>query len=153
MINGTPMANDSDPNRWYRNRGGKFHEVTNECGAADRGFSQGLAVGDYNADGFADLLVANIGRNHLYRNNGDGTFSDVTRECGLSGEFWTSSIVIADLDSDGHSDIFEVGYCGGDALSQVCVDRKIEQPRSCKPMSFPASPIVSGGAWVTGTFR
>lgn len=137
-IDGQPKKENSGPNRLYQNHQGRFVEVTADAGIGDRGFAQGLAVGDYNADGFPDLMVANIGRNRLYRNNGDGTFSDVTVQSGLAGDDWTTSVVLVDINQDGHADLFEVGYCGGESLTQVCMDKKINQPRSCKPMAFPA---------------
>lgn len=138
VSNGKPRASDSDPNRLYRNLGERFDDVTDLARTGDTGLSQGLAVGDFNADGFQDLMVANVGRNRLYRNNGDGTFTDVTEAVGLRGDTWTTSVGIADIDQDGHADLFEVGYCANEALEVPCVDEKIGKPRSCMPMSFPA---------------
>ncbi|MBW3598866.1 MAG: VCBS repeat-containing protein, partial [Planctomycetes bacterium] len=63
--------------RLFRNRGDGFVEVSGAAGLLEDGFSQGVAVGDFDNDGFPDLLVGNIGRNRLFHNNGDGTFSDV----------------------------------------------------------------------------
>lgn len=138
-IDGTPMKNDSSPNRLFRNLDGVFSEVTESKAAGGRGFSQGLAVGDYDADGFPDLFVANIGRNQLLRNNGDGTFSDVTQQVALNDEAWTSSAALADLDGDGLTDLFQLGYCETEkALQQLCVDAELKEPRSCAPLAFAA---------------
>ena len=73
-------------NRLYRqNRDGSFTDVTAAAGlsAAGNDYGMGVAVGDYNNDGFADLYVTSYGRNTLYRNRGDGTFTDVTAEAGV----------------------------------------------------------------------
>ena len=137
-IDGNPKALDSGANRLYLNVDGQFIDVSDLAGAGDRGFSQGVTVGDYNADGFDDLVVGNIGRNRIFQNNGDGTFSDVTERCGLSGEDWTTSVLVVDIDSDGNADLFEVGYCGGESLTQPCIDQELGEARSCKPMAFPA---------------
>ena len=107
------LAN-SDPNRIFRNHSGQFTETTPSTGYGDRGFGQGITVGDFNDDGFPDLFNANIGENRLYQNNGDGTFTEISKQAGLSGASWTTSATLADLDGDGISDLFETAYCGGD---------------------------------------
>ncbi|TWU42191.1 CRTAC1 family protein [Novipirellula artificiosorum] len=136
---GTPMQNDSLPNRLFRNRAGRFQEVTPWAGVGDTGYSQGVAVADVNSDGFPDLLAASIGRNRLFQNNGDGTFTDVTEEVGLRGSTWTTSVAFADIDQDGFVDLFEVGYCSGnDAITVPCLDKDDHLPYSCMPTSFPA---------------
>jgi tetratricopeptide (TPR) repeat protein len=141
VMDGDPLQSNSGPNRIFRNRAGQFLDVTSNAGAGDRGYAQGVAVGDYNSDGWPDLFVGNIGINRLYRNNGDGTFSDVTQASGLTGNNWTTSVAIADLDNDGHADLFEVGYCSGDAVFQdECIDAEINSPRSCSPLAFEAQP-------------
>lgn len=137
VMDGTPCRDDSRPNRLHRNLAGKFHDVTENSLLGDRGFSQGISVGDYNADGWPDVYVANIGKNRLYRNNGDGTFCDVTEQCQLDGSGWTTSVAIADLNGDGHADIYEVGYCRGEQpLSYKCPAPSIGKARSCNPMAF-----------------
>jgi len=136
---GNPMKDDSSPNRLFRNREGMFLDVTGASAAGGRGFTQGIAVGDYDADGFPDLFIANIGRNQLLRNNGDGTFRDVTDETALVDGVWTSSAALADLDGDGLTDLFQLGYCEtGKSLKQLCVDAELKEPRSCAPLAFAA---------------
>ncbi len=138
-MDGAPMREDSGPNGFFRNRAGRFEDVTESSNVGDHGFAQGIAVGDYNADGFSDLFVANIGRDRLFRNNGDGTFADVTDTAGLSGKEWTTSAAIADIDGDGNADLFLVGYCGDDKFLELdCVDEKLNEPRSCSPLVFDA---------------
>ncbi|MDG2220216.1 MAG: FG-GAP-like repeat-containing protein [Rubripirellula sp.] len=138
-MDGQPKKNDSSSNRLFRNLAGRFQEITTLAGVGDLGFAQGLAVGDYNADGFPDLYVANIGQNKLFRNNGDGTFTNATDQAGLSGELWTTSTAIVDIDGDGNADIYEVGYCAGDRpFNQPCIDDELQEPRSCSPGAFDA---------------
>ncbi len=138
-LDGAPLANNSTPNRLYRNLNGMFQEVTHEAGYLDTGYGQGMAVADYNDDGFADLFDANIGRNRLYRNNGDGTFTDVTDSVGLDGERWTSSVAFADLNGDNLVDLFEVNYCAGRApFEREC--RHQQELSVCSPMAFDAEP-------------
>jgi enediyne biosynthesis protein E4 len=95
-------------NELYRNnRDGTFTDVTEKAGVAGGGYGMGVAVGDYNGDGFPDLYVTQFGRNILYRNNGDGTFTDVSRESGIAehrGKAW--GVVATDLNNDGRMDLF-----------------------------------------------
>ncbi len=153
VMDGTPSREDSRPNRLHRNLAGEFFDVTDSSSLIDRGFSQGISVGDYNADGWPDLYVANIGENRLYRNNGDGTFRDVTKQCKLDATGWTTSAAIADLNDDGHADIYEVGYCRGDKpLSQKCIVPSVGEARSCNPMAFDPEPDRIWAGNGDGTF-
>ena len=94
-------------NALYRNnRDGTFTDVTEKAGVGGGGYGMGVAVGDYNADGFADLYVTQYGRSILYRNNGDGTFTDVTEKAGVAAPGWASSAVWFDYDNDGRLDLF-----------------------------------------------
>ncbi|WP_182868191.1 FG-GAP-like repeat-containing protein [Rhodopirellula sp. JC639] len=158
VMDGTPNRQDSRPNRLYRNHAGKFSDVTAAASLIDRGFAQGVSVGDYDADGWPDVYVANIGPNRLYRNNGDGTFQEVTELCGLGendpgGSRWTTSVAIADLNGDGQADIYEVGYCRGEQpMTLECIDPSIDQPRSCNPIAFDAEPDRIWAGNGDGTF-
>ncbi|MBT6153306.1 MAG: tetratricopeptide repeat protein [Planctomycetaceae bacterium] len=124
--------------RLFRNDGnGRFEDVTEHAGLANNGFGQGVTVGDFNADGFPDLFLSNIGRNRLFQNNGDGTFSDVTDAAGIGGERWTTSSLLADLNGDGLADIYAVNYLSGsDVFTRICGTP--EKPGICLPQSFPA---------------
>jgi tetratricopeptide (TPR) repeat protein len=121
----------------YRNRGGeRFDTLTGPSGIVEDGYSQGVAAGDFDNDGFPDLYVANIGLNRLFHNNGDGTFADVTAAAGLTAQAWTSSCAIADLNGDGLPDLFDVNYVqGGEAFSTLCVGPRNE-PLVCRPTVF-----------------
>ena len=94
-------------NALYRNnRDGTFTDVTEKAGVAGGGYGMGVAVGDYDGDGFPDLYVTQYGRSILYHNNGDGTFTDVTEKAGVAAPGWASSAVWFDYDNDGRLDLF-----------------------------------------------
>ena len=98
----TPLRNALYKN----NRDGTFTDVTDKAGVAAGGYGQGVAVGDYDGDGFPDLYVTQYGRSILYHNNGDGTFTDVTEKAGVPAPGWSSSAVWFDYDNDGRLDLF-----------------------------------------------
>jgi len=91
---------------YHNNRDGTFTDVTEKARVAGGGYGQGVAVGDYDGDGFPDLYVTQYGRSILYRNNGDGTFTDVTEKAGVAAPGWSSSAVWFDYDNDGKLDLF-----------------------------------------------
>ena len=94
-------------NALYRNnRDGTFTDVTEKAGVAAGGYGQGVAIGDYDGDGFPDMYVTQYGRSILYHNNGDGTFTDVTEKAGVAAPGWSSSAVWFDYDNDGRLDLF-----------------------------------------------
>jgi len=109
-LKGSPSGNPA--NALYRNDGGLvFTEVTEAAGVGDTGFGLGIAVGDYDNDGYLDVYVNNFGPNVLYRNNGDGTFSDVTAAAGVaSGDRVGSGANFLDVDGDGDLDLFAANY-------------------------------------------
>jgi enediyne biosynthesis protein E4 len=94
-------------NALYRNnRDGTFTDVTEKAGVGAGGFGMGVAVGDYDNDGFPDLYITQYGRSILYRNNGNGTFTDVTAKSGVGVQGWASQAVWFDYDNDGRLDLF-----------------------------------------------
>jgi enediyne biosynthesis protein E4 len=98
-------------NALYRNnRDGTFIDVTEKAGVAAGGYGQGVAVGDYDGDGFPDLYVTQYGRSILYHNNGNGTFTDVTEKAGVAAPGWASSAVWFDYDNDGRLDLFVCNF-------------------------------------------
>jgi len=95
----------------YHNNGdGTFTDVTDKAGVGYPGFAMGAAVGDYNNDGWPDLLVTCLGGIVLYRNNGDGTFTDVTKQAGLNDTQFATGAAFGDYDGDGFVDLFVSHY-------------------------------------------
>jgi enediyne biosynthesis protein E4 len=94
-------------NALYRNNhDGTFTDVTDKAGVAGGGYGMGIAVGDYDNDGFPDIYVTQVGRNVLYHNNGNGTFTDVTDKAGVATKGWSTSALWFDYDNDGKLDLF-----------------------------------------------
>lgn len=118
---------------YKNNRDGTFTDVSDKSGAIGGGYGMGVAVGDYNNDGFPDIYVTQYGRNILYRNNGDGTFTDVTEKAGVAAPGWSSSAVWFDYNNDGLLDLFVCGFaeynrtmsCGAEAdgTRHYCIPR------------------------------
>lgn len=95
----------------YRNLGnGRFRDISNVCGLNDNDYSMGLAVGDFDNDGFQDIHVTNFGLNRLLGNNGDGTFTEIAAASGVADAGFGASCTWADLDDDGSLDLFVVNY-------------------------------------------
>ena len=96
---------------YHNNHNGTFTDVTDKAGVGYPCWAMGAAVGDYNNDGWPDLLVTCFGGVVLYRNNGDGTFTDVTRQSGLSSDSgWATGAAFGDYDNDGWVDLFVSHY-------------------------------------------
>lgn len=95
----------------FRNLGNwKFEDVTEKAGLSNLRWGMGVAVGDYDNDGFADLFVGNYGVSRLYRNNGNGTFTDVAERVGLAVKGWHTGATFGDYDKDGRLDLFVPAY-------------------------------------------
>jgi len=132
-----------DPLYWNRlfrqNRDGSFSDVTAAAGvsnAGDGNYGMGVAVGDYDNDGYPDLYVTSYGKNVLYHNNGNGTFTDVTAKAGVAGSGWSVSAGFFDYDNDGKLDLFVTRYMDWDVKhSKTCGG---EWHTYCPPEEFPA---------------
>ena len=93
--------------------------------AGDSNYGMGVAVGDYDNDGFPDIYVTNFGKNILYHNNGDGTFTDVTAKAGVAAGGWSASAGFFDYDNDGRLDLFVTRYLDWSMeKSKTCGSRK-----------------------------
>ena len=137
---GNTSVNDTShgpSDQLFRNQHGiRYNDVTSPAGISEPFYSQGVAAGDFNNDGFQDFYVANLGRNRLYRNNGDGTFDDATESAGLNQNAWTVSCAIADLNGDGMPELFDVNYAEGeDLLTRTCLDAS-GRMMVCRPTVF-----------------
>jgi enediyne biosynthesis protein E4 len=122
---------------YKNNRNGTFTDVTEKAGVAGGTFGMGVAVGDFDNDGWPDMLVTSYGKCILYKNNHDGTFSDVTQKAGVATPGWTTSAVWFDYDNDGRLDLFLcsfVDYSAGHKFE--CGDNKIGKHYYCIPRVF-----------------
>lgn len=139
---GTPPKRDSRPNTLRRNTEGVFQDVTPFAAVGDRGFGQGVCVGDLNSDGFPDLIVLNYGENSAFINNGDGTMKEASELIFPDAAAnWSSSAAIADLNRDGLSDVVVVNYCDGlEPVTTRCTNEATGVTKSCAPLHFPACP-------------
>lgn len=134
-----PVSESTSIDRLFRNTGaGEFVDVTAASGLGDPGFSHGMAVADYDNDGWPDLYVANLGPNRFYHNNGDGTFTEISASNGTEGDEWSTSCALADLTGDGLPDLFVVNYLDRDfVVKNPCFVKGIEM--ACTPDSLPAA--------------
>src|SRR5713226_8645141 len=156
VVNGAPL---SDPtlkgttpqntgskywNRLYhQKRDGTFEDVTEKAGLQGVGYGMGVAVGDYDNDGFEDLYVTAYSGNRLYHNNGDGTFTDVTGKAGVGGGGWSTSAAWVDLDGDGLLDLVVLRYLQWDFDDIWCGEHKEGYRAYCHPDFFkPLAPLV-----------
>jgi tetratricopeptide (TPR) repeat protein len=140
----------STANQLYRlNADGKFADVTQATQTGDRGYGQGVCVGDVNQDGFQDIIVANIGKNVVYINQGDGTFVDASNRLLDNGDRWTSSIGLADLNGDHLPEMIEINYIDDPESFRVRCDADY---LPCQPQRFNTALDRIHLANVDGTF-
>jgi enediyne biosynthesis protein E4 len=156
LVNGAPIKDPASkgtilqktgPNYWNRlyhqKRDGTFEDVTERAGLQGAGYGMGVAVGDYDNDGYEDLYVTAYGGNKLYHNNGDGTFTDVTDKAGVGGSGWSTSAMWVDLDGDGLLDLVVLRYVQWDFDDIWCGEHKEGYRSYCHPDYFqPISPLV-----------
>ena len=133
-------------NRLFRNNGdGTFTDVTEKAGLGGSGYDVGVAIADYDNDGFKDIFVAGVYRNTLYRNNGDGTFTDVTAKAGLAtvdkdyGPLWSVGGAWVDVNNDGLLDLFVVNYMSWDGKKEPYCRFK-NKPEYCHPKFYKELP-------------
>src|SRR5262249_3948953 len=129
---------------YHNNHDGTFTDVTDKAGVAGGTFGMGVAAGDYDNDGWPDLILTAYGKCILYHNNGNGTFSDVTEKAGVSAGGWTTSAVWFDYDNDGLLDLFLCSFVQYGLNKHVfCGDNKLGRHYYCIPRIFnPTSSLL-----------
>jgi hypothetical protein len=95
---------------FHNNHDGTFTDVAQKAGVANDRWGFGVAIGDYDNDGWPDIYVSNFGKNRLYHNNHDGTFTDVAEKAGVTLGNWSTGATFGDYDGDGRLDLFVPGY-------------------------------------------
>jgi len=116
LLNGSTaaaMKGKEEPPRamlFHNNHDGTFTDVTDKAGVANERWGFGVAVADYDNDGWPDIYVANYGKNRLYHNNRDGTFTDLAEKAGVALGGWSTGPTWGDYDRDGLLDLFVPGY-------------------------------------------
>ena len=133
-----------DPRYWNRlyrqDKDGSFTDVTAQAGlsnAGDGNYGMGVAVGDYDNDGYPDIYVTSYGKNILYHNTGDGTFTDVTAKAGVAAGGWSESAGFLDYDNDGKLDLFVTRYMEWDTKHSKDCGGNFHT--YCPPEEFPAT--------------
>jgi hypothetical protein len=141
-------------NALYRNKGdGTFTDVTDKAGVAGGTFGMGVAVGDYDNDGYQDMFVTAYGRCTLYRNNGNGTFADMTDKAGVAAPGWTTSAVWFDYDNDARLDLFVCSFVEYGLNKHIfCGDNKLGRHYYCIPRVFKPTPSLLFHNEGNGTF-
>jgi enediyne biosynthesis protein E4 len=132
---------------FHNNRDGTFTDVTKKAGVANERWGFGVAVGDFDNDGWPDIYVANFGKNRLYHNNHDGTFTDIAEKAGVTVGGWSTGVTFGDYDGDGRLDIFVAGYVKFDP------DKLPVSGASATPQSFcqyRGEPVMCGPRGLPG---
>jgi len=141
-----PSLKKETPEYWNRlfhnNHDGTFTDVTEKAGVAGAGYGSGIAIGDYDNDGWPDIFLANVTGNQLFHNNHDGTFTDVTAKAGVSGamfqgkKMWSVGAGWFDYNKDGLLDLFVVNYCVWDVNKDPYCPLKAGVRAYCHPKLY-----------------
>ena len=139
---------------YHNNHDGTFTDVTRKAGLAVEIYGMGVAIGDYNNDGYDDIFVTALGQNHLFRNNGNGTFTDVTKQAGLWGpnEFSTSAAWV-DYDRDGHLDLVVANYVQWSPETDIYCSLDGKTKSYCTPESYKGTSVRLWHNRGDGTFE
>jgi len=144
----------STPKLYHNNHDGTFTDVTRKAGLDVEMYGLGVAVGDYDNDGYDDLFVTAYGQNRLFHNNGNGTFTDVTQKAGLQGpkEFSTSAAWM-DYDKDGHLDLVVANYVQWTPETDLYCTLDGKSKSYCTPESYKGTAVRLWHNRGNGTFE
>jgi hypothetical protein len=152
VVNGAaiPSLQKEGPQYWNRlyhnNHDGTFTDVTEKAGVKGLGYGMGVAIGDYDNDGWPDIFVANVTKNQLFHNNRDGTFTDVADQAGVAGaaldgkKMWSVSAGWFDYNNDGHLDLFVSNYCKWEVNKDPVCGPHPGMRSYCHPKNYAALP-------------
>jgi hypothetical protein len=158
LVNGTDWpgrpSKHSTPKLYHNNHDGTFTDVTHKAGLDVELFGMGVAVGDYDNDGFDDLFITTMGQSHLFHNNGNGTFTDVTQKAGLMGpkEFSTSAAWV-DYDRDGKLDLVVANYVQWSLEGDLYCTLDGKSKSYCTPESYKGTAVRLWHNRGDGTFE
>ncbi len=126
---------------YHNNRDGTFTDVAAKAGVTGNAYGMGVAVGDYDGDGFPDLYVTQYPHSILYHNNGDGSFTDVTAKAGVAAPGWATSAVWFDYDNDGRLDLFVCHFVDYSKTKlKFCGDLITGERHYCIPSIYDSMP-------------
>jgi hypothetical protein len=158
LVNGTDWpghpSKDSTPKLYHNNHDGTFTDVTHKAGLDIEVFGMGVAVGDFDNDGYDDLFVTAMGQSRLFHNNGNGTFTDVTQKAGLMGpnEFSTSAAWV-DYDKDGKLDLVVANYVQWSMQRDLYCTLDGKSKSYCTPESYKGTSVRLWHNLGNGTFE
>jgi len=147
-------------NQLFENDGhGNFKDVTQKAGLAGAGFDNGVAIGDYDNDGYKDIFVGGVHGNKLYHNNGNGTFTDVTDKAGINrpdkefGPLWSVGGAWVDVNNDGLLDLLVINYLAWDIKTEPPCEAAPGKRDYCHPKFYKATPNQLFLNQGNGTFK
>jgi hypothetical protein len=158
FVNGTAWAGHPGKHStlvlYHNNHDGTFTDVTQRAGLAVEMYGMGVAVGDYDNDGYDDIFITALGQSHLFHNNGNGTFTDVTKKAGMWGpnEFSTSTAWV-DYDRDGHLDLVVANYVQWSPESDIYCALDGKTKSYCTPEPYKGTSVRLWHNRGDGTFE
>jgi enediyne biosynthesis protein E4 len=158
LVNGTDWPGrpqkHSTPKLYHNNHDGTFTDVTHQAGLDVELFGMGVAIGDYDNDGYDDIFLTTMGQSHLFHNNGNGTFTDVTQKAGLMGpkEFSTSAAWV-DYDKDGKLDLLVANYVQWSLDEDLYCTLDGKSKSYCTPESYKGTSVRLWHNRGDGTFE
>jgi hypothetical protein len=132
---------------FHNNHDGTFTDVAAKAGVTNDRWGFGVAIADYDNDGWPDIFVSNLGKNRLYRNNHDGTFTDVGEKAGITLGNWSAGGTWGDYDGDGRLDLFVTGYVHFDRNNLPLEKTKAVGYSYCE---FRGEPVMCGPKNIEG---